>query len=195
VTYSIYFLLGAALYAALPSLGRGQHLGAFVLVAVVVISMYGGGFATIPAYLRDLFGPFQVGAIHGRLLTAWSVAALVGPSIVNWMRENRVRDGLRGVDAYDTTLYVMAALLLVGLVCNLLVRPVHPQHHHHEANATPAAGRAEGAAPPSQAVAQPDGKPQPTGRLGARVVTWTIVLLPLGYGVYQTIRKALALFA
>ncbi len=198
VTYSIYFLLGAALYATLPGLGRGQHVGAFVLVAVVVISMYGGGFATIPAYLRDLFGPFQVGAIHGRLLTAWSVAALVGPSIVNWMRENRVRDGLRGVEAYDTTLYVMAALLLVGLVCNLLVRPVHPRHHHREEAAvsatpsTPGEGRADqGAAALSQLASQP----APTRRLGARVATWTIVLLPLGYGVYQTIRKALALFA
>jgi MFS family permease len=198
VTYSIYFLLGAALYATLPSLGRGQHVGAFVLVAVVVISMYGGGFATIPAYLRDLFGSFQVGAIHGRLLTAWSVAALVGPSIVNWMRESRVRDGLRGVEAYDTTLYVMAALLLVGVLCNLLVKPVHPQHHHREATAaskvptTPGEVHAEqGATPRSPTVPEP----APTRRLGARAATWTIVLVPLAYGVYQTIRKALALFA
>jgi len=123
-TYAIYFVLGAVLYAALPSLGRGQRLGAFVVAAVVLISMYGGGFATIPAYLRDVFGSYQVGAIHGRLLTAWSLAAVIGPSLVNWMREAEVRAGQSGVEVYDTTLYVMALLLLVGLACNLMVRPV-----------------------------------------------------------------------
>lgn len=193
VTYSIYFLVGATLYATLPSLGRGQHVSTFVLVAVVVISMYGGGFATIPAYLRDLFGALQVGAIHGRLLTAWSVAALAGPSIVNWMRESRVRAGLGGVDAYDTTLYVMAALLLAGLLCNLLVRPVDPRHHDWQATAvseslsTRGEDRTDRGGPPVE--------PASARCLGSRLATWMVVMLPLAYGVYQTIRKALALFA
>ena len=94
----------------------------------VIISMYGGGFATIPAYLRDLFGTVQVGAIHGRLLTAWSAAGVAGPVLVNYIREYQIDHGVPKADAYTVTMYVMAGLLVVGFVCNLLVRPVHERH-------------------------------------------------------------------
>ncbi len=95
---------------------------------VVIISMYGGGFATIPAYLRDMFGTIQVGAIHGRLLTAWSTAGVIGPVLVNYIREYEIAHGVPKAGAYTTTMYIMAALLVVGLVCNLLVRPVDERH-------------------------------------------------------------------
>ena len=123
MTYAIYFLLGATLYCLIPEV---QHLGSvplFVLVCGVIISMYGGGFATIPAYLRDLFGTAQVGAIHGRLLTAWSAAGLAGPLLVNYIREYQIQvRHLDPADSYAFTMYLMAGLLLAGFVCNFLVR-------------------------------------------------------------------------
>jgi MFS family permease len=130
VIYAVYFLLGSALYAAIPLTQRHGSVALFVAVTAVIISMYGGGFATIPAYLRDLFGTLQVGAIHGRLITAWSMAAVLGPQLVNYISTYRKEHGVPKAEAYNTTMMLMAALLLVGLVCNLLVRPVDARHHH-----------------------------------------------------------------
>jgi MFS family permease len=120
-TYAVFFLLGAALYALTPQAGKLGSVALFVLGYAVVISTYGGGFATIPAYLRDQFGTAQVGAIHGRLLTAWSAAGVVGPVLVNYLREYQIAHGVAKAEAYTITMYVMAGLLLVGFVCNLLV--------------------------------------------------------------------------
>lgn len=128
-TYMVFFALGGALYAAVPSTGRAGNVLAFVAAYVVIMSMYGGGFATIPAYLRDLFGVMHVGAIHGRLLTAWSVAGVAGPVLVNYIREYQIARGIATADAYSVTMYLMAGLLAVGFVANWLVRPVHPRHH------------------------------------------------------------------
>ena len=100
----------------------------FVAGYVVILSMYGGGFATIPAYLRDMFGTIQVGAIHGRLLTAWSTAGVLGPVLVNYIREYEIGHGVAKADAYTTTMYIMAGLLIVGFFCNLFVRRVHDRH-------------------------------------------------------------------
>jgi hypothetical protein len=105
------------------------HLAVFVALTGCIISMYGGGFSTLPAYLRDMFGAYQVGAITGRVLTAWSVAAIVGPQLVDRLSAAQRAAGVPAGEAYNTTLYLMAGLLLVGLVCNLSVRPVHPRHH------------------------------------------------------------------
>jgi MFS family permease len=96
----------------------------FVLVTAVIITMYGGGFATIPAYLRDLFGTYQVGAIHGRLITAWSVAAIIGPTLVNYISTARIRSGVPPPEAYNTTMYLMAGLLVIGYLANMLVKPL-----------------------------------------------------------------------
>src|SRR4030095_15888243 len=82
--YIIYLLLGAILYCLIPISGHAGNHAVFIAVSVVILSMYGGGFATIPAYLKDLFGVMQVGAIHGRLLPAWSVAGILGPVLVNY---------------------------------------------------------------------------------------------------------------
>jgi MFS family permease len=127
-TYATFFLLGAVVYALVPSTGHAGNVVLFILGYVVIMSMYGGGFATIPAYLRDMFGTIQVGAIHGRLLTAWSTAGVLGPVLVNYIREYQINHGVAKADAYTVTMYIMAALLLVGLACNFAVRPVDARH-------------------------------------------------------------------
>jgi MFS family permease len=131
--YCVFFLLGAILYALVPMAQKHHSVVLFVLLTAVIISMYGGGFATIPAYLRDLFGTMHLGAVHGRLITAWSMAAVLGPQLVNYVSTYRIEHGVPRAEAYNTTMYLMAGLLLVGLICNLLVRPVHERYHHREA--------------------------------------------------------------
>jgi Major Facilitator Superfamily len=128
--YYVFFVLGAVLYLILPRTG-GDHLNSvilFVSIAAILISMYGGGFATIPAYLRDLFGTYHVSAIHGRLLTAWSVAGVLGPVLVNYMRDYQLQHGVDNAGAYQTVLVVMSGLLMVGFVANFLVRPVDQKY-------------------------------------------------------------------
>jgi len=127
--YSIYFLLGALLYCVVPWTQNTQNKTLFVIVTATIITMYGGGFATIPAYLRDLFGTYQIGAIHGRLITAWSVAALLGPSLVNYTSSAKIEAGVPPAEAYNSTMFLMAGLLIIGLIANLLVRPVDPEYH------------------------------------------------------------------
>jgi MFS family permease len=131
--YCIFFLFGAILYALVPVAQSYHSVPVFVLLTALIISMYGGGFATIPAYLRDLFGTMHLGAIHGRLITAWSMAAVLGPQLVNYVSTYRIDHGVARAEAYNLTMYLMAGLLLVGLVCNLLVRPVEERFHHREA--------------------------------------------------------------
>ena len=128
-TYMIYFLLGAALYSLLPTAGGLGSVFPFVAACAVILSMYGGGFATVPAYLRDLFGTIQVGAVHGRLLTAWSAAGIAGPFIINHIRQYEHDQGVADAGAYNLTFYVMAGLLIVGAICNFLVTPVDSRHH------------------------------------------------------------------
>ena len=127
--YALYFSIGAALYLLVPWTQQQGNLTLFVLVTGVIISMYGGGFSTIPAYLRDLFGTYQVGAIHGRLITAWSMAAVIGPQLVDRISAAKKAAGVPPGQSYNFTLYLMAGLLLLALVCNLLVRPVHAKYH------------------------------------------------------------------
>jgi MFS family permease len=123
-TYMIYFALGAVLYGSVPSLGKMGNVAAFVGGYAVIMSMYGGGFATVPAYLKDLFGSREVGAIHGRLLTAWSAAGVAGPVLVNYIRAYQVAHGVAKAESYNVTMYLMGALLVVGFVANFLVTPV-----------------------------------------------------------------------
>src|SRR5581483_1716581 len=132
-TYLVYFLLGIALYALVPTFGRRGSVVLFVASFCVILSMYGGGFATIPAYLRDLFGTMHVSAIHGRLLTAWSVAAVLGPELVGNIRKYQIRHQVPNADAYSVTMYIMAGLLVVGLISNMIASEVDQRHHHGEA--------------------------------------------------------------
>jgi MFS family permease len=128
-TYFVFFLLGMLLYAAVPTTGRIGSVALFVLCFLVIISMYGGGFATVPAYLKDMFGTRYVGAIHGMLITAWSMAGIFGPVIVNYMREYQIDHGVPKAHAYNVTMYVMTGLLLIGFFCNLFITAVHERHH------------------------------------------------------------------
>jgi MFS family permease len=123
-TYFIFFALGAVLYALAPFAGRIGSVPLFVLIFCIILTMYGGGFATIPAYLADIFGTQFVGAIHGRLLTAWSAAGILGPVLVNYIREYQIDRGIPAAQAYNFTMYVLAGLLVAGFFCNLAIRPV-----------------------------------------------------------------------
>jgi MFS family permease len=129
-TYMVFFVLGILLYAAVPTLGHIGSIALFVAAFCVILSMYGGGFATIPAYLRDIFGTYQVGAIHGRLLTAWSVAGVLGPVLVNYIRQYQIDNGVPKAQAYSVTMYIMCGLLLLGFICNFAMSAVHTKHHH-----------------------------------------------------------------
>ncbi|SFS16204.1 Major Facilitator Superfamily protein [Granulicella pectinivorans] len=120
-TYFCFFSIGAVLYFVLPSL---HSVFGFVAIACLLLSMYGGGFATIPAYLKDLFGGYNVSAIHGRLLTAWSTAGIVGPLIVNGILDHSVARGIPKQQAYPVILHIMSGLLVLGLLANLMVKPV-----------------------------------------------------------------------
>src|SRR5213076_1324267 len=128
-TYMVFFALGIVLYASIPSIGHMGSVPLFVAVCAILLSMYGGGFATIPAYLKDIFGTRFVGAIHGRLLTAWSVAGVLGPALVNYIRQYQIEHGVSNADAYTVTMYIMAGLLFVGFLCNVFMRPVREHHH------------------------------------------------------------------
>jgi MFS family permease len=127
-TYIIFLGVGTAMYFLLATFGSAS-LALFLLVTVVILSFYGGGFATIPAYLKDMFGVAQVGAIHGRLLTAWSAAGIAGPLIINAIADYQTAAGRTGADLYTLSLFIMVGVLAVGFVANLLVRPVDPRFH------------------------------------------------------------------
>jgi MFS family permease len=128
-TYFCFFALGTVLYALIPYTGSIGSVGLFVACYAIIFSMYGGGFATVPAYLRDMFGTRYVGAIHGLLLTAWSMAGIFGPVLINYIRQYNVDHGVPPAQAYNTTMYLMACLLVVGFICNLFVKDVHERHH------------------------------------------------------------------
>ena len=127
-TYCVYFILGAALYMSVPWTQGQGNVTLFVIVTGLILTMYGGGFATIPAYLRDLFGSYQVGAIHGRLITAWSLAAIIGPQLVDRLSVAN-KKVLPAAQAYNSIFHIMVGLLVVGLIANLLVRPVDAKYH------------------------------------------------------------------
>jgi MFS family permease len=126
--YRGYLGVGALLYLVIALTGNSSKL-LFILCAMIILSFYGGGFATVPAYLKDLFGTYQVGAIHGRLLTAWSVAGVLGPLIVDKIADTQKAAGKHGPDLYTTSFYIMIGLLVVAFVANELIRPVHARFH------------------------------------------------------------------
>ncbi|PVZ04961.1 OFA family MFS transporter [Actinomycetospora cinnamomea] len=127
--YRVYLGLGALLYLAILTLGEGNKV-IFLIASLLILSFYGAGFATVPAYLKDLFGTYQVGAIHGRLLTAWSAAGVLGPLIVNAIVD---ASDAEGPAKYTTSFIIMTGLLAVGFVANELIRPVDPKHYVSDA--------------------------------------------------------------
>ena len=146
-TYFVFMVLGFVLYCLVPYTGKVGSVAGFVLCFLIIISMYGGGFSTVPAYLKDMFGVRYVGAIHGLLLTAWSMAGIFGPVIINYLREYNLTHGVPKAQAYNNTMYIMAGLLVIGFICNFLVKAVDARFHmkandpRGDALAQPAAAR------------------------------------------------------
>ena len=189
ITYFCFFGLGIALYALAPTFA---HLGSktlFVLSFGIILSMYGGGFATVPAYLADMFGTQFVGAIHGRLLTAWSTAGIVGPVVVNYIREFNKSAGVPADRLYDVTMYVLACFLVVGFICNLLVRPVDKKWMMSDGDLAKvrSAAHESGGSSGSYGIG--------LGGLDAKVaLAWAAVVLPLAWGVWKTLESAVKIF-
>jgi MFS family permease len=196
VTYAIFFGLGVALYAAAPFAGGSLgSVALFVAIFCVILTMYGGGFATIPAYLADMFGTRFVGAIHGRLLTAWSVAGILGPSLVAFIRESQIEAGVPAAQAYNTTMYILAAMLVVGLICNLFVRPVDDRHFMTDGEIDRERSRALGGqGPATHATATLDWHASPSSWKWV-AVAWVLVGIPIVWAVLRTLNAATALFA
>jgi MFS family permease len=140
-TYFCFFAIGTALYVLVPQTGSMGSVTLFVLCFCIILSMYGGGFATVPAYLRDMFGTRYVGAIHGLLLTAWSTAGVLGPVLVNYIRQYQIDSGVPKAQAYNTTMYIMAGLLVIGFIANACVKAVHERHHMKSESGAMAAAR------------------------------------------------------
>jgi MFS family permease len=184
-TYSTFFLLGIALYAGSPWAAHAGSQALFVAFFCIILSMYGGGFATVPAYLADIFGTQFVGAIHGRLLTAWSTAGIIGPVVVNYIREAQINAGVPRASLYDGTLYILSGMLVAGLIANLLVRPLAAKWFM-----TPAELAAV------QVASGPTGSAG-IGRGGLTpmaLLAWAPVVLPMAWGVWITLQKAVVLF-
>jgi MFS family permease len=185
-TYFIFFALGMLLYGLAPTLAHMGSKALFVAAFCIILSMYGGGFATVPAYLADIFGTKYVGAIHGRLLTAWATAGVVGPMVIGYIRDVQIAAGVPRALVYDRTMYILVGFLLVGLICNALVRPVHAKWMMKDT----AAG-----AGPAKAVT--------TGSFGiglggltiGTLLAWLAVGIPFAWGVWNTVAKAVALFS
>ena len=184
LTYTVFFVLGGVMYASMPASAAGGSQLLFVGAACVILSMYGGGFATVPAYLADLFGTQMVGAIHGRLLTAWATAGVLGPVVVGYMRDYQLGLGIPREQVYNQTMYILVGMLVIGLIANLMIRPVAAKHfmsaselaeekrlaHERAAAAEVGAGAGGGSATPTLLV----------------VLGWLAVGLPMAWGVYRT---------
>jgi len=189
-TYCTFFVLGIALYASTP---LSAHLGnnaLFVSTFCIIVSMYGGAFATIPAYLADLFGTQFVSAIHGRLLTAWSTAGIIGPVIVNYLREFELAHGVPREHAYDQTMYILAAMLVFGFIANQMVTPVADRWFMSEREVAASQARV------------PVIESAPAAELGIdrgtfdakALLAWAAVSIPMLWGMWTALGSALTLF-
>jgi MFS family permease len=193
-TYFAFFTLGFILYASAPWAGHAGNMALFVGFFCIILTMYGGGFATIPAYLADIFGTQMVGAIHGRLLTAWSTAGVLGPVIVNYINDYQIKHGVPKSAAYDTTMYILAALLVGGFICNLLVRPVNPKWFMTDAELEAERKLAHDAAAKAAVGGDAAAVSGRGSHRGLVLAFWLFVGIPLAWGVWMTVTKALVLF-
>jgi MFS family permease len=188
--YYVFFVMGLLCYAALTPLSNAGMVSVFAALVCIIASMYGGAFATVPAYLADMFGTLFVGAIHGRLLTAWSTAGILGPVLVNYLHDSRLARGITHAHVYDSIFYVLVGMLVLGLIANASVRPVATKWNmsdsqvaqvladRHEANRSAQRGSFG------------------IGRGGLSVgalLAWLGVGLPLAWGTYRTLLTAMKL--
>jgi MFS family permease len=190
-TYYCFFLLGIALYALAPTFAEMGSKLLFVSAFCVILSMYGGGFATVPAYLADMFGTQFVGAIHGRLLTAWSTAGIIGPVVVNYIREFQLAAGVPRDQLYNTTMYILCAMLIAGLICNYMIKPVDHKWHM----SADEVARLQAASAKSAASVQSGSFGIGRGGFDARAAAfWAFVGIPLAWGVWKTLESAAKIF-
>ena len=187
ITYVVFFVLGGAMYFSVPGSAIAGSIVLFVAALCVILSMYGGGFATVPAYLADLFGTQMVGAIHGRLLTAWATAGVLGPVVVNYMREYQLGLGLPREQVYNQTMYILMGMLAVGLVCNLLIRPVADKHFMTDAELAVEKRLAHEKAVGSELHASGAGGRAATVNPAFVGLAWLAVGIPLIWGIYRTL--------
>ncbi len=193
-TYAVFFILGGLLYFSIPASAAAGSQLMFVGAVCIILSMYGGSFSTVPAYLADLFGTQMVGAIHGRLLTAWATAGIIGPVVVNYMREYQIGLGLPRAQVYNQTMYILVGFLAIGLICNLMIRPLnakwfmspeelaHEKHLAHDRAVANEVGSGPGLAG--------------GGNTPAAVVAlaWVAVGIPLAWGIWRTLESAAKFF-
>lgn len=185
LTYVVFFVLGGVLYASIPGSAAAGSKLAFVGAVCIILSMYGGGFATVPAYLADLFGTQMVGAIHGRLLTAWATAGILGPVVVNYMRDYQLGLGLPREQVYNQTMYILVGMLVIGLIANLMIRPVADKHFMSDEEL---AHEKKLAHERAAAVEVGSGSGQATATSSVTVIlAWAAVGIPLAWGVYKTL--------
>lgn len=190
LTYSIFFILGGVLYFSIPSSAAAGSLVLFVGAFCIILSMYGGAFATVPAYLADLFGTQNVGAIHGRLLTAWSTAGILGPVIVNYMRDYQLSLGIAKSQVYNQTMYILVGMLVIGLIANLMIRPVADKWFMTDAELAEEKRLAHEKAMGS--IVKGEAGHEHTSTLTV-ILAWAFVGIPLAWGVYKTFLSALKL--
>ena len=191
-TYATFFLLGFAMYASIPSMAEGANLALFVTFMCVILSMYGGCFATVPAYLADMFGTKFVGAIHGRLLTAWSAAGIFGPVLVNYLREYQLAHGVARADAYNITMYILSGLLIVGFLCNWLVRPVSEELHMSKEAVAAEKKLADDTH--EHFVSDVTAIAHEVSHSWKIALAWAAVSLPMAWGIWITLQKTMLLF-
>ena len=216
LTFALFFALGFCLYALAPTAAHNGVVFLFVSLFCVILTMYGGGFSTIPAYLADMFGTHMVGAIHGRLLTAWSTAGVMGPMLVNYFHDHQLKAGVPREAVYNQTMYILAGLLVLGFICNLLVRPVAARFFMSDeevaANKKVSPARiaqeeseihadfedfVEEAREPTahgDAAASAQSSDGGGGSLALVIAAWTAVGAPLTWGVWITLLKTAAMF-
>jgi MFS family permease len=189
-TYFIFFVLGAILYCSAAYVAGFKSLALFVACFCIISSMYGGGFATIPAYLADIFGTQFVGAIHGRLLTAWSTAGIIGPVIVNYMHDTRLEAGIPYDQIYAPIMLVLAGMMVIGFVANMLIKPIEDKDFMTDAelDAVRNAGH-------EKTVAKTTANATTEKHSFVMLLAWAAVLIPIAYGIWSTAQKAWSLFS
>lgn len=194
LTYAIFFVLGGILYFSVPGSAAAGNKVLFVAAFCIILSMYGGGFATVPAYLADIFGTQMVGAIHGRLLTAWATAGILGPVVVNYMRDYQLKLGLPPDRVYNQTMYILVGMLVIGFICNLLVKPLNPKYfmtpEQLEVEKRLAHEKAKAAEVSASGAMMADTPSSPI----VLVVAWLLVLVPLAWGIYRACITAAKFF-
>ena len=186
LTYVVFFILGGAMYFSIPASASSGSLILFVSACCLILSMYGGGFATVPAYLADIFGSQMVGAIHGRLLTAWATAGILGPVVVNYMRDYQISLGIPREQVYNQTMYILMGMLAIGLICNLLVKPLDQKWFMTDQELAEEKRLANEKAGPTENLHSSSTTVTSTWVV---LLAWLIVAIPMTWGVYRALQS------